>query len=175
MAYSPGKKKQLSAVVIMCALPLLPVWLPVLLLRTCWRSVRSSAPTAAARAAVAPAVRPVLRDINLSVQAGELCLVVGSVGCGKTSLLHGEQTWLVVVRRHMQYPCGRVTSSWTRSAAGRDVPAEGDCSDGGADRVHRSVGFHFKCDAEGQHTLWAGAAQRSNAAHYLNWQQLWLQ
>jgi ATP-binding cassette, subfamily C (CFTR/MRP), member 1 len=34
-----------------------------------------------------PAQEPTLSDINLSVAKGQLCIVVGAVGCGKSSLL----------------------------------------------------------------------------------------
>ena len=30
---------------------------------------------------------PVLRDLSLTVQAGELCVLCGPTGCGKTTLL----------------------------------------------------------------------------------------
>jgi len=33
--------------------------------------------------------RPVLTDISLSVKRGHLCCIVGGVGCGKSSLIHG--------------------------------------------------------------------------------------
>src|SRR5262249_30270297 len=35
----------------------------------------------------AGAVRPVLREVDLTVEEGELCLVVGSTGSGKSTLL----------------------------------------------------------------------------------------
>eukprot|EP01051_Picozoa_sp_SAG22_P001194 SAG22_NODE_44_length_24912_cov_33.648894_25_plen_368_part_00 len=97
VAYTPEKKKPLSAIVIMCALPLSPVWLPLLVLRTCWRAARSAAaagqaasglPSPPVRTNAQPPPRPVLRDINLAVKKGSLCLVVGAVGSGKSSLLH---------------------------------------------------------------------------------------
>ena len=33
--------------------------------------------------------KPCLNDINLNIKPGQLVLVVGSVGCGKSSLLMG--------------------------------------------------------------------------------------
>jgi ABC-type multidrug transport system fused ATPase/permease subunit len=90
-AYKPGNAKPLPAAVIMCALPLLPLLLLLWAMRTCWRVLQP--PTAAngdstAQSSAVQTVRPVLRDINMTVPAGDLCLVIGAVGAGKTSLLH---------------------------------------------------------------------------------------
>ena len=71
----------------------LPVWLPFWLLRALWRCACGSNDEAEEReggdvqkSEVPP--RVVLKDINLEVEKSSLCILLGAVGSGKTSLIH---------------------------------------------------------------------------------------
>jgi ABC-type multidrug transport system fused ATPase/permease subunit len=90
----PGKRKGVSQFRMVLALLSCPLWSPVFLARVCWRRCTWRS-RALESDTVAPAeqepdcpVRIVLRDVNLEVARGELCILVGAVGAGKTSLLH---------------------------------------------------------------------------------------
>lgn len=71
----------------------LPIWLPFWLLRALWRYTCGSKSDVEVREggdiqrSEGPP-RVVLKDINLDVEKSSLCIVVGAVGAGKTSLVH---------------------------------------------------------------------------------------
>ena len=90
-----GAKKPFHPFKLVLGLITLPFWLPFWLLRLMWRKSCGSSPDSEPEAAeggdiarTAGPPRLVLKGIELEVEAGSLCVLVGAVGAGKTSLIH---------------------------------------------------------------------------------------
>lgn len=90
-----GGKTPFNPFRLVLGLITLPIWLPFWLLRLLWQMSCGSAPDSEPEAAeggdIARTVGPprlVLKGIDLEVEAGSLCVLVGAVGAGKTSLIH---------------------------------------------------------------------------------------